>query len=61
MLQQRYLHNTGLPPVTSDSAQPGLGPPPTPASLGPSGTPQTQPMSNLTLGQTHHSWCSQHL
>lgn len=50
MLQQQYLHNTGLPPVTSDTAQPGLGPPPAPASLGPSDTARTQPMSSLTLG-----------
>lgn len=50
MLQQRYLHNTGLPPVTSDTGQPGLGPPPTPASPGPSDTARTQPMSSLTLG-----------
>jgi len=50
MLQQRYLHNTGLPPVTSDTAQPGLGPPPTPASPGLSDTSQTQPMGSPTLG-----------
>lgn len=50
VLQQRYLHNTGLPPVTSDTAQPALGPPPTLARPGPSNTTQTQPMSSLKLG-----------
>lgn len=50
MLQQQYLHNTGLPPVTSDTAWPNLGPPPTAASLGPSDTARTQSMCSLKLG-----------
>lgn len=50
MLQQQYLHNTGLPPVTSDIVQPSLGPPPTPASLGPSDAAWTQSMSSPNLG-----------
>lgn len=44
VLQQRYLHNTGLPPVTSDTARPGSGPPGSPS---PSDPAQTQPHSSL--------------
>lgn len=50
MLQQQYLHNTGLPPVTSDTARPSLGPPPTPACLGPSDAARTQSMCSPKLG-----------
>lgn len=44
VLQQRYLHNTGLPPVTSDTARPGSGPPGSPS---PSDPARSQPHSSL--------------
>lgn len=39
VLRRRYLHNTSLPPVTSDTAQPASGPPRPPSH--PSGPAQT--------------------